>query len=312
MLDQSRAFCAYYFGALKIIKSKTYDMVFATSSRLFTAFLGARIARQRTLPLYLDVRDIFLDTIKDVLPRKVSFLLQPALGWVERYTFRRAKHINLVSQGFEEYFRKRYPKASYSLFTNGIDKEFIEIPSDVAAKSMLNKPLRVLYAGNIGEGQGLQAIVPPLAQKLSGVVHFRIIGDGGRKKEFCEATKHLPNIEILPPVSRKCLIEEYRQADILFLHLNNYPAFSKVLPSKIFEYAALGKPVWAGVTGYAAEFLNAEVLNVAVFCPGHIEEAIKGLEQLSFELTPRTDFIKKYNRQKIMREMAEGIVEAVD
>jgi len=31
-------------------------------------------------------------------------------------------------------------------------------------------------------------------------------------------------------------------ADVLFLHLNAYKAFEKVLPSKIFEYAATGRP----------------------------------------------------------------------
>ena len=46
--------------------------------------------------------------------------------------------------------------------------------------------------------------------------------------------------------------------DVLFLHLNDYSAFRKVIPSKIFEYAATGKPIVAGVSGYAAEFLRHE------------------------------------------------------
>ena len=47
MLDQIKAFTAFYRQAFKIAKSKEYDVVFATSSRLFTAFLGARIANQK-------------------------------------------------------------------------------------------------------------------------------------------------------------------------------------------------------------------------------------------------------------------------
>ena len=43
---------------------------------------------------------------------------------------------------------------------------------------------------------------------------------------------------------------------ILFIHLNAYPAFEKVLPSKIFEYAATGKPILAGVSGYSADFIR--------------------------------------------------------
>ena len=43
------------------------------------------------------------------------------------------------------------------------------------------------------------------------------------------------------------LLNYYNQANILFLHLNSIKAFEKVLPSKIFEYAASNKPILAGV-----------------------------------------------------------------
>ena len=54
----------------------------------------------------------------------------------------------------------------------------------------------------------------------------------------------------------KELIKKYQEADILFLHLNNYKAFLKVLPSKIFEYSATHKPICAGVSGHSKEFLK--------------------------------------------------------
>nr|EKT9077670.1 glycosyltransferase WbuB [Pseudomonas aeruginosa] len=66
MLDQSRAFFSYLKGVLGITRNKDYDVVYATSSRLMTASLGALVARQLRCPLYLDIRDIFVDTIKDV------------------------------------------------------------------------------------------------------------------------------------------------------------------------------------------------------------------------------------------------------
>ena len=64
MLDQIKSFRVFYRQARSITKHKDYDMVFATSSRLFTAFLGARISKAKKIPLYLDIRDIFVDTIK--------------------------------------------------------------------------------------------------------------------------------------------------------------------------------------------------------------------------------------------------------
>ncbi|KKO47838.1 glycosyl transferase family 1 [Arsukibacterium sp. MJ3] len=311
MLDQIKAFATFYRQALKISKNKDYDLIFATSSRLFTAFLGARIASAKKLPLYLDIRDIFVDTIKDVLPAKITWLAKPVFSWVEAYAFGRAKRINLVSKGFKDYFSSRYPNAEYRWFTNGIDNEFLAVAPETSKVSNVFGQVTVLYAGNIGEGQGLHTIVPALAKKLEGKAKFRIIGDGGRKQVLLQKVDGLTNVELLPPVSRNELIREYQNADVLFLHLNDYPAFQKVLPSKIFEYAALGKPVWAGVSGYAAQFLKEEVTNSSVFYPGDDAEACRSFEKLELGVIPRTEFINKFSRVKIMAEMANDIISVV-
>uniref|UniRef100_UPI004047862C glycosyltransferase family 4 protein n=1 Tax=Rheinheimera sp. TaxID=1869214 RepID=UPI004047862C len=311
MLDQIKAFTTFYRQALKLTRDKNYDLVFATSSRLFTAFLGARIASAKKLPLYLDIRDIFVDTIKDVLPTKITWLAKPVFSLIESYAFSKAKRINLVSKGFEEYFASRYPNSEYRWFTNGIDDEFLAVAPQSPVLSDVSGAVTVLYAGNIGEGQGLHTILPALAKRLEGKARFRVIGDGGRKSVLQQHLADISNVELLPPVSRNELIREYQNADILFLHLNDYPAFRKVLPSKIFEYAALGKPVWAGVAGYAADFLNEEVSNSSVFYPGNDEEAYRSFDTLELGLSPRTEFIAKFSRQQIMAEMANDIVSVV-
>lgn len=309
MLDQVKAFTAFYRQAVKLTKDKDYDLVFATSSRLFTAFLGARIASSKKLPLYLDIRDIFVDTIKDVLSPKITWLAKPLFSMVESYAFRKAKRINLVSKGFAGYFFSRYPKTEYSWFTNGIDNEFLAVAPQITDISQQSSISTVLYAGNIGEGQGLHNILPKLAKRLEGKAQFRIIGDGGRKPLLQNQLAEVTNIELLPPVSRHELIKEYQNADVLFLHLNDYPAFSKVLPSKIFEYAALGKPVWAGVSGYAASFLKEEVINSSVFHPGNDDQAYRSFDSLELGVRPRAEFINKFAREKIMTEMACDIAE---
>lgn len=125
MIDQAKAFLVYANTVRKIIKDKRHDLVYATSSRLMTAVLGALIARKQKAPLYLDIRDIFVDTIKDVLPKKLVRLMKPILSLLERFAITSAKKVNLVSEGFYPYFKSRYPDQSYSFFTNGIDSEFL-------------------------------------------------------------------------------------------------------------------------------------------------------------------------------------------
>ncbi|HJV78505.1 MAG TPA: glycosyltransferase, partial [Paludibacter sp.] len=103
--DQIIAFRKYFAEVKRVTRDQEYDLVFASSSRLFTAYLGHTIARKQQVPLYLDIRDIFTDTLNDVIPnRVVKVVLLPFLRWIEHKTFRSAKHINLISGGFKEYF----------------------------------------------------------------------------------------------------------------------------------------------------------------------------------------------------------------
>jgi len=308
MIDQAKAFFSFYKKALEYVENEDYNLVFATSSRLFTAFLGARIANKKKLPLYLDIRDIFVDTLKDIINPLMFFFLKPVLNGVENYTFFNAKHINLVSKGFKGYFIERFKNPRYSCFTNGIDDEFIDCDFNGGFSYTNNKIKTIVYAGNIGEGQGLHKIIPMLAKKLSEDYYFIIVGDGGRLPALKNSIKNLKNVELIQPVKRTELKKFYSQADVLFLHLNNYSAFEKVLPSKIFEYAATGKPLLAGVAGYAAEFIESEVVNSAVFPPNNIEVALSVLKTLDLQLVNRSTFVDQYSRKYIMSEMALSIV----
>lgn len=311
MLDQAKAFMCYARRVRTLVRKEKYQLVFATSSRLMSAALGAYVARRQRIPLYLDIRDIFVDTINDVLPNTSAALLTPLFSLVERWTLGRADKINLVSRGFEEYFLHHYPGKHYSYYSNGIDQEFIDAARGVVPRQRVNgAPAVVLYAGNMGEGQGLHAIVPELSKRLEGKVIFRLIGDGGRRARLEARLRELgcDNVEILPPVKRDQLLQHYQQADVLFLHLNDYPAFKKVLPSKLFEYAAMGKPVWAGVSGYAAEFVRAEIENSAVFPPCDAGEAERVFGGLCLVHTVRSGFIERYDRRYIAQSMARDVL----
>lgn len=309
MLDQSKAFMGFAKGALRLCKGKDFDLVFATSSRLMTAALGAYIAKRIKKPLYLDIRDIFVDTVKDVLPKKVARVVKPFFSLVEGWTIRGADKVNLVSAGFLPYFQQRYPVQKYSSFTNGIDDEFIQANS-IETSQNTSKVLSVVYAGNMGEGQGLHAIIPELARRFSGRLQFKLIGDGGRRQQLVLALEAAgcDNVEILPPVKRDELIKIYKAADVLFLHLNDYEAFRKVLPSKLFEYGALGKPIWAGVAGYAADFMKENLSNAAVFSPCDADEAEASFAGLELVTQPRHDFVEKFARNSIMQKMATDII----
>ena len=311
MIDQGKAFAHFARKASRLSREHAYDLVLATSGRLMTAVLGAWIARRLNTPLYLDIRDIFVENLQFLLSKPLVPPFQLLFSAIERWTINRAVHVNVVSRGFEPYFQARYPEQSLSYFTNGVDDEFcLEPPETGPSRGAPDQPITVLYAGNIGEAQGLDTIIPAVARRLGGRVKFRIIGDGGRCRllEQVLTRSGLGNVKIVPPMSRDALVKEYLAADVLFLHLNNYDSFKKVLPSKIFEYAALGKPIWAGVTGYCATFIHQEICNAAVFPPCNVEEALTAFQRLKLRDAPRAAFVQKFSRRVIMRAMAADVL----
>ncbi|MGV8879137.1 MAG: glycosyltransferase family 4 protein [Sphingobacteriaceae bacterium] len=305
--DQINSFKTYYQGVKKLVAGKKYDLVFASSSRLFTAYLGYTIAKKQRIPLYLDIRDIFTDTMQDVLQsRLVKTGVLPGLKFIEKLVFNYASHINLISGGFKPYFEK-YKKPAYSAFPNGIDPEFLQLAPSVPS----TLPYKLItYAGNIGEGQGLHKIIPQAAKALGENYRFLIVGDGGAKQKLLEEMKALQvkNVEIRNPVPRKELLALYNQSDFLFLHLNDYEAFKKVLPSKIFELGAYDKPVIAGVAGFANQFIADHIPNRILFLPGKVDDMVKQMNAYTYQTAFRKAFLEKFKRAAVNEEMSRSIL----
>ena len=304
-------FIQFFFGVLYQSKRMRYDIVYATSSKLMTAFLGCLIANMKDALLYVDIRDLFADSCKSLFPKGTKFTLYYFLRLVESYVFNRADGLNVVSAGFIPYVKSLRKNHNLFCFTNGIDEIFAHQPkSQKKIKYEITRNLT--YAGNIGDGQGLETIVPDVAKMLGENVKLCIVGDGARKKGLAECLERVgvKNVTLQPPMDRASLLSLYRCADILFLHLNSFEAFEKVLPSKIFEYAATGKPILAGVSGYAREFLKTELDGVFVFDPGDavgMVEAFHGAVGGAVGYD-RSEFCSKYNREKIMTQMSQSII----
>ena len=230
------------------------------------------------------------------------------MKFIEGRVFNYATHINLISGGFRDYF-KRYSRPVYSFYTNGIDPVFINCKKEYPLK---DSPVRtVLYAGNIGEGQGLHKVIPQAAAMLGGHVQFRIIGDGGAKKKLLDAVEAsgVRNVSVVPPMTREHLIDEYNKADFLFIHLNDFDAFKKVLPSKIFELGVFPKPLIAGVDGFARKFISDNLPDALLLKPcdsSGLFETISSYNRA--QIHDRREFIRVFNRESLNRQMAESIL----
>ncbi len=319
LLDQIRSFYSYYKQVMKSVRNQEYDLVYASSSRFFTSWLGYRIARKKGCKLYIDVRDIFSESLHDLSKHLfVRNMVVPVIKQLERLAYKRADHINLISEGFLPLF-KEYRQEKISFYTHGVDPLFVDafgsLNSESAEKRLSGHKIRILYAGNIGEAQDLHRIIPEIAASLEQTHHFTIIGDGSALPRLKSAVRErsLRNVTLRKPINREALVLEYKNSDLLLMHVQSTGVFKKVLPSKIFELAATGKPIVAGIEGYAVEFIKKQIPGVGIFTPGDPEDAISTIRALSRdygvgEPIDRSEFVENYLRTTIDREMAGSIL----
>ena len=318
MFTQASTFGVYAVAAYRRCRGINPDFLIGTTSRLMTGVLTGISAFRLRKCYFIDLRDIFSETICDLFSSKnrlLGVISKRIFSLLERRLFTSAAGVNVVSEGFPNYFEAEGVDTSrWSFFPNGVDQEFVGFSSVKGDPSKGYKT--VLYAGNIGSGQGLESVVPSLAKKLGEDFQFVIVGDGGTSGKLREAieSEEINNVELVPPVSRTELLDYYRKADILFLHLNDVPAFRRVLPSKIFEYVAVGKPIVAGLSGYSANFLREKVPYANLFTPGDFDGAYEAVMKSSErELTREVvvQFVNSYSRESIMNKMADHLMRLI-
>ena len=319
MISQAYTFSVFALSAFNVCRKLKPDFLIGTTSRLMTGVLTWISARFLRRKYYIDLRDIFSETISDIFALKSSFLsvfFRRFFSFLDKQILNSAAGVNVVSEGFPEYFEKKGINTSnWSFFPNGVDEEFLSFPLSVKESSKSVKT--ILYAGNIGSGQGLELVIPDIAKRLGISYRFVIIGDGGAFLLLKKAIQreNISNVELLSPVSRSELIKYYMAADIMFLHLNNIPAFRRVLPSKIFEYAALRKPIVAGLSGYSAQFLRDHVPYAFLFNPGDSKAAASCIFEAVDSKVPEetvTKFVTMYSRSSIMDRMVNQLINIME
>ena len=319
MLSQLRAMLVYAISAHRLSKKINPSFIIGTSGRLISGMLTGFSAHKIGCRYFIDLRDIFSESISDLFSRKnkiIGGVFKTVFSFLERKFLKNAAGVNVISEALPDYFQKQgIDTSNWSFFPNGIDDEFLNFPSPI--KKLSKSVKTILYAGNIGSGQGLELVIPSIAKHLGLGYRFVIIGDGSTNSLLKTTIQrnNISNVELLSPVSRPELIKYYMAADIMFLHLNNFPAFRRALPSKIFEYAALKKPIVAGLSGYPAQFMRDHIPYAFLFDPCDSKGAVSCvLNAVEFSVPEDavSEFVMTYSRVVIMDQMANQLISIME
>ncbi|NND34260.1 MAG: glycosyltransferase, partial [Saprospiraceae bacterium] len=112
-------------------------------------------------------------------------------------------------------------------------------------------------------------------------IHFLLVGDGALKSRLLARRDSLglKNVTMLTAISRDNVPTYLRLLDVAVVPLKKKKTFLSVLPSKIFENAATGKPILLGVEGEAKELIQRYNAGLC-FEPENVDEFLEKLDCL--------------------------------
>lgn len=288
---------------------KTPKKVVVQSPPLLLSFLSVMVLSLKNKKIILNISDLWpLAAIELKAVKEGSFSHKVSL-FMERFIYKKTTVIIGQSEEIITHVKTLFPSKKAFLYRN-----FPDHKSDAfTLKTIENEPTKLFFAGLLGIAQGVSELCKQIDLKDLNI-ELHLFGDGAEKAaiESLIADGKNPKIVYHGMMDRKALHETLQTFDIALVPLKTRIYGS--VPSKIFEYTALGFPVLyfgggEGETiveenhlGWVAAVGNFEALNEKLVAIAQLNKADLALmktrifnkAQLAFDLDNQLkDLIEK-------------------
>ena len=304
----SYALFAFLFGLFQ----KT-DIILATSPQFFTTWAGWGLSKIKRKPWVFELRDIWPESLKTVGAMKSGKILN-ILEKIELGLYRDSEQVVAVTNSFKENLIGRGIEADkITVITNGSNNELFYKRAkneQLISKLNLGDKFVIGYIGTHGMAHSLDFIINAIGKITDSSIHFLFIGDGAMKEELLILANklNLENVTFLNPISKDEVPKYLSICDVSLAPLKKRDNFKGVIPSKIFEAAAMGKPTLLGVQGEAQKIL--EKYNAGICFVPEDEESfllklfeLKEKDKYAETLLGCKELAKDYDRKKLAQDM---------
>jgi glycosyltransferase involved in cell wall biosynthesis len=237
------------------------DVVVATSPQLLTGLSARWLGALKRRPWVFEVRDLWPDSIVSVGVMRENFFIR-ALHRLEQQFYRHATRIVAVSDGIRDRLVARgVPAEKIAVVPNGVDlRRIASGASPESLRDALNVRGKFVvgYVGTHGMAQGLEVVVRA-AQRLRGSeIRFLSVGEGARRQPVMALARELQldNMTFVGLVPLAVAAEHLRLCDAVLIPLKRTDQIEITIPGKIFEAAALGKPMIVSAVGASADLVQ--------------------------------------------------------
>jgi len=242
--------------------------------------------------IVIDIRDLTWEYLKeDSILRRMS---KKILRWLISKGLKHADIYTVTNKKELRYIEKLSPKSKCFLLFNGISHSRFKdlVHSETNA---ISQKIKVGYVGTVGIAQNLITLVK--AAKENPHIEFKIVGEGADMKSLINFSEknNLSNIAFLGSLSWKEISKFYDEIDVLYANISSN--YATAVPSKIFEYIAVGKPIIFGSIGESREILK-DFRGVMLIQPDDLDQLLIALDSCC-KTIDQTDV--EYNRL-VLRE----------
>lgn len=229
------------------------DAVLAMSPPLTLGVAGWLTARRWRVPYVFNIQDVFPDVAVELGAIRNPAVIKAASA-LERWTYRRADAVTVLSEDLQDNVLAKVPKAQVRVIPNFVDTETVvprteEDPAVAtyrAEHGLVGRKV-VMYAGNVGFSQSLELMVEAaraLADRPD--VVFVVNGGGSARPDLERQAAGLDNLRFVDFQPKERLPAVLAAGDVHVVALKRGLARSSV-PSKTYSIMAAGRPVVASV-----------------------------------------------------------------
>ena len=276
----SFAFSAFWAGLFK-----PYDVIVATSPQFFTTFAAYLLSIIKRKPWFFEVRDLWPESVRSVGVMNKNSKILDIFERIELFLYRKAKRVIVVTEAFKKnLIQRKIPCEKIDVIPNGCNPElFFPCETDQLLKRDLEMGGKIVigYIGTHGMAHGLDFIIHSFKKLDLQRYALLLVGDGAEKKSLMSlvAKEKINGVHFLPPIPKSEVPRYISICDICLVPLIKSPTFRTVIPSKIFEIAAMEKPILLGVDGQARQIVEKYGCGI-FFEPENEQSLLEGIDQI--------------------------------
>jgi glycosyltransferase involved in cell wall biosynthesis len=243
-----------------LFMAKKADVIYAYHPPLTVGITASLLRLIRRIPVVYDIQDMWPDTLRATGMVNGARALA-VVGWACQFVYRHVNRIVVLSPGFKQLLLSRgVPAEKMDVIYNWADEASLVAPVEIEfAHLPEDRRFKVLFAGNMGKAQALDAVLDAAAllQEREANACFVMLGGGLEVARLQQRVKdmQLNNVVFLPAVPMAQVGAFLQKADALLVHLRKDPLFEITIPSKTQAYMAVGKPLLMAVNGDAADLV---------------------------------------------------------